>query len=754
MPQQTNRVHIRRICILAIAAVALAALTPLANADNDDSLTGACCTSDGCSDHVTEAKCSMQGDVYLGDGTTCADADACRWRTHGFVEIQIDNHPNNKVLGNLYLYIDGYHTADYGGINPTNIVPYPGANQTTGLGFYKNGTGVTYLVDDYKSVGASKTRMPQHEHVDHTTKPDWRGFRINTMTKKAGMNFTLAFGCDDRNSLNNGLQYHQVISPGACFNYDAPLEDGAVVVAPNEFNQSALYTTQKGFAQRCAVFEIAFYNGGLLEDQGDLTDIDFYGFPMNVSGQASSHGTSGINGDWSIPFHSKKYKRNDKWIRQKFKTLMKNSSDDTGPNWYYEPTAPSGHVPALTGKFARAVSPHAFPTLSQGGDFWRPVPENFKFPASYFEWFTTSHQEHYARNFNCLGGENFVLESPLAADEGHAWSKAKDAFQAKACVCLGTIDTNTLHCTSSESGDGKSLDHYSIKFTYTALYSDLDIDDLPGGGNIFDKFPSGLLEIYCIVPNGPDSSDPNYTGWSYMENFILGGDPGGSGAEIVVKYNGTRITQNGNNKILDWNYEITGLDTAITGLPNFGPYCYENGIKAAFGQLSSAITNGWIDSYVLVKSTQRDETGDYFYEENSAGEAIGTFDVAKMEFLKPIYGLNGSDRAKWYDQYGYTILAAQDTKNLVAYASAYTDAYKYGNVLFPTHTKKFNRIKLTIPDLSGNCDSNFSATGAHNLEDILILMNSWGSADCDLNGDMTTDVFDLLQLLTDWGKCS
>jgi len=234
-----------------------------------------------------------------------------------------------------------------------------------------------------------------------------------------------------------------------------------------------------------------------------------------------------------------------------------------------------------------------------------------------------------------------------------------------------------------------------------------------------------------------------------MENFILGGDPGGSGAEIVVMYEGTRINQNGSNKILGWDYKITGLPYG------FGHYCYANGIKTAFGQLSSAITNGWIDNPKLVKNTLRAGTVNYFYEQTNGVEAIGTLDVAKMEFLEPIYGLIGSgSNPKWYDQYGSTILAAQDPENLVAYASAYTDAYKYGNVQFPTHTDKFNTIKLTIPDLSGNCDSNFSATGAHNLEDILILMNSWGTADCDLNGDMTTDVFDLLQLLTDWGKCS
>ena len=75
---------------------------------------------------------------------------------------------------------------------------------------------------------------------------------------------------------------------------------------------------------------------------------------------------------------------------------------------------------------------------------------------------------------------------------------------------------------------------------------------------------------------------------------------------------------------------------------------------------------------------------------------------------------------------------------------------------FKTHSDKFNRITLTIPDLTSACYSDFNNDGRNDREDILILMGDWGKAGCDLTGDTppVTNVHDLLKLLADWGKCT
>jgi hypothetical protein len=64
----------------------------------------------------------------------------------GYLQIEVTNHPNNAKLGNLYLYIHSYSSS--AGQSPTNIPMYSNS-QTAGGGYNENGSGVTYLVDDY-----------------------------------------------------------------------------------------------------------------------------------------------------------------------------------------------------------------------------------------------------------------------------------------------------------------------------------------------------------------------------------------------------------------------------------------------------------------------------------------------------------------------------------------------------------------------------------------------------------------------------
>ena len=159
MTQQTYRTHALRSGIMAVAAAALAALTPLGNADPGDF-------------------------------------------SDGYLEIRIVNHPKNTPdLGELYLYVDSYDSNTHA---PTDIPLLPGSTtKFTGAGYYENGTGVTYKVKD----------LPQSGQLGKGS--EWHGFRIS-QPAAAGMEFVLGFGCDERQSVSGGsVSYSATLQRGA-----------------------------------------------------------------------------------------------------------------------------------------------------------------------------------------------------------------------------------------------------------------------------------------------------------------------------------------------------------------------------------------------------------------------------------------------------------------------------------------------------------------------------------------------------------
>lgn len=60
-----------------------------------------------------------------------------------------------------------------------------------------------------------------------------------------------------------------------------------------------------------------------------------------------------------------------------------------------------------------------------------------------------------------------------------------------------------------------------------------------------------------------------------------------------------------------------------------------------------------------------------------------------------------------------------------------------------------------IPDAceSTPCPADFDGSGTVNAADLATLLNSWGTAGCDLNADGTTNAADLASLLNAWGAC-
>ena len=644
---------------MAVAAAALAALTPLGNAGPGD-------------------------------------------YSDGYLEIRIVNHPNNSLdheLGELYLYVHSY--ASDAPTPPTDIPLLHGGTRFTGAGYYENGTGVTYKVKD----------LPQSGQLGKGIK--WHGFQIS-QPASAGMEFVLGFGCDGRQSVSNGsVSYSQLYAAnngeGGCISYDAPTD----AAGAEGINWGSSYDDQKGFGQRCAAFEVAYFcdsaDCSANADQGDLTNINYYGFPMNVQGSYCSTDSS-EDADWTqqefgrefgrefgTPSHTKRYKRNDQWIRNTLKALMINAGGtSTGDNWYYQ------RHHGETSWFVRAVSPQEFPNLSNQG--WYPKPSAFTFSTDYLSDLHTTYP---------CSGEGFAIETPNSAAEGHGWSSAAGAFKAEACF---------------ESADSLKIHNFThLESNHSQV--------LPLGQTNY--------EITCAIPPGHAGD-----GWTNMEHFVLSGDPGGSSATVTVTRNGQRYpplpaSPLTNYPMATWDYKIDGHN-------------YTEAIKGAFRQVSTAIQFGWLGNTKTVNDTHvgPSTAENYIYLETHDGAEINTLSTGKMQYVEPIYAWeNGNE---WFDRYGETMLLAQNRNNMVAYVSGYSDTYSYGQVKFNTHTDKFNRITLTIPDLTPACYSDFNNNGINDREDILILMDDWGKAGCDLTGDTppVTNVHDLLKLLTDWGECT
>ena len=53
-----------------------------------------------------------------------------------------------------------------------------------------------------------------------------------------------------------------------------------------------------------------------------------------------------------------------------------------------------------------------------------------------------------------------------------------------------------------------------------------------------------------------------------------------------------------------------------------------------------------------------------------------------------------------------------------------------------------------------NCAGDYNDTGTVDVEDLLILLDGWGTETGDLNDDGLTDIEDLLILIGNWGPCA
>ena len=540
---------------MAVAAAALAALTPLGNAGPGDF-------------------------------------------SDGYLEIRIVNHPNNTPdLGELYLYVDSYNS----NTKPTDIPLLSGSTtKFNGKGYYENGTGVTYKVKD----------LPQSGQLGKGI--EWHGFQIN-QPAAAGMQFVLGFGCDERHTVGSNHYSHLYSAengdPGGCISYDAPT--GAT--GAQGINWGSTYEDQKGFGQRCAAFEVAYFcnladcsgNG----DLSDLTNINYYGFPMNVEGSYCSTEDGnwtqqefggGFGNPMSSHWSSKRYIRNDQWIRNQLKALM--IAGSPGDNWYYQ------RHNEETSWFVRAVSPQEFPNLPNQG--WHPKPSAFTFSPGYLA--------HLYSTYSCSTVDGFAIEAPNSAAMGHGWTSAAGAFKGEACF---------------ESADSLKI------HTFTHLESDHSSHPLPLGQTTY--------EITCTIPSG-SSGD----GWTHMEHFVLSGDPGGSSATVTVTHNGQPYPSASPLT----NYPMAGWDYLIDG------HTYTDAIKGAFRQVSTAIQFGWLGNTTKVTDTHVGPimAEYYIYLENNNGVPIKSLSTGKMQYVEPIYAWeNGNE---WFDRYGETMLLAQNKK--------------------------------------------------------------------------------------------
>jgi hypothetical protein len=393
------------------------------------------------------------------------------------------------------------------------------------------------------------------------------------------------------------------------------------------------------------------------------------------------------------PTASKNYTRNDQWLRNKLQSLMA----DGGESWY--------DTPEIDGveRFVRAVSPQSFPVISQSG--WDPLPSQLVWPSEYLE---------YLKDLYPCGTANYVIEGPVGSGPGLPWT--------------GTAESvNSFKCSACFEENGDLLMHDFVVLTNS--------DDQ----NVVDLVSEGY-SLRCIIPSTFDAG----TGWTYMERFILSGDPGGSNATVEYQPPGSSTWH---------NVDLLG-PTAYT----INGVSYTASVKACFRHASFPIQFGWLGNHLPVKLTDDAYPGGQLYTQSEDPDAVAitSLPTGKMQFVKPIYAFQKSDgsSAAWFDQYAATVMAAQNAGNMATYVTGYSDSYKYGNVQFGSHDGLYNKIHVVIPDLTEACFSDFNNDGRNDLEDLQILIYSWGTVDCDLNDDLTTNVLDLLYMLKGWGQCT
>ncbi len=635
----------------------------------------------------------------------------------GYLEVLIYNHKNNEKLGPLYLYVASY--SPYDAVTGLDIPP--GTNK----GHYNNGSGKTYLVDDYKASDDTHSQMSRHGPPPE--KPEdpylWHGFRMTGTFAAdgsplgAGLTFTLGFGCDSRSQgqiCKAMLDYSFLDDSEGCINYDEPrkIKAGCDTDDPTfgeyhhvPYTTVSSYDMAMGFNQRTAQFELTFWTKGHNKDQGDITSINWYGFPMGIrSGWWDSD-----EDQWTIE-SSKSYSKGDQRIRNNLKDAMAiNPANPPGSSWYLELEDDDHNK-----KFVRANSPQQFPNIAgnppPSTNDWYPVPSGYKFSSAYLSHLRSLHK------YKCTTpGGGWIISGPWATDLNQP---------NQTPIYTGNSDQpNSFHCTACFNELGELIVGDFLTLTST--------HDPPTDA-------AQLYDIRVTIPN-----EKNSAGWNTIERLILGGDPGGADACLQYRPKGTT----------PW---ITGSTSGHKAyhIPKDGDLNYTPAIKAAAGRmLSYPIQFGWLDNYLEVE--WHEDEG--YYKKSPTGTTIQSLQVGAMQWLIPIYEYikeGGFKAAGWYDNYGATILKAQTPDNLVAYNQPYTDSYKYGKVQVPTHKDTYNRIWITIPDLTDACKSDLNNNAQNDLEDILILFEGWGKIDCDLNEDSTTNVLDLLQMLKDWGLCT
>jgi hypothetical protein len=72
----------------------------------------------------------------------------------------------------------------------------------------------------------------------------------------------------------------------------------------------------------------------------------------------------------------------------------------------------------------------------------------------------------------------------------------------------------------------------------------------------------------------------------------------------------------------------------------------------------------------------------------------------------------------------------------------------------PTYQYNVRRDGVVAAGDTTTCPADIDGSGSVDIDDLLILLASWGgTGDADINGDGTVDVTDLLELLAAWGPC-
>ncbi len=687
-----------------------------------------------------------------------------------YLEVRILNHQNNKhSFGHLYLFMEPRQN------NLTNIPLVAGAtSKCNGLGYLENGTGVSYLVDDYiapRSGGkeSSNSEMPYHGSPwggATQSYPYYRGFKIPYQNADlGGVNIDLGFGCQIIASTPSDLlQYlHEHQQPNDCLDHDLfPLnkECGCILNACFGYRLiDGMYgANEPGFNQFNASLELA-YNG--LADIGDVTLINEYGFSTNVHAYANVRSQGGHfteDGETYYFQAGRRMSANRTSIENQWKEYLQLQPET---DWVVTDQGLN-----TAGHFRKAVGPNHWVARLSSDLSTCPAGTlpHMLFPTHYL----AALNQQYPSATQAVTIEHPIKSTPSTPEDCTRTlefdsSPSSDMFKG---ILYFPEDSNgdveiiavvKLILGDKDTGANLIGNYARIKNAHT--------------GHKHPSSPSEVEEVRFTVP------------FKAILPVVVSGDPV-HGVKVDVKFKSRPDTW------YPWNYSsddgTTHYKDEFITHEEEGEKSYLGACKGVVQQISTGLAFGWFGSYKKVRLCQVDGIGDipagagWFYlpadtaEENCSCQAISTNSLSGGQQLylssifayedheknsKPYYEPNTYQMAKWTAPPEVFGGKKVDHGYSGAYFHEFSDSWIWGNPAFnlyysngSSHRTEKTILWVVIPELG--CTADFDNSGQVEIVDILHVLRHWEEVRADLDGDFVTGITDLILAINQFGSCT